>query len=498
MKHRHPTPRVIALAAVTLAATASTTLADTGAWIGPVSGLWSNPNNWIQGTVASGTDAVAFFSATLVADTTVTLDLPLSIGDISFNDNSHSKNWHLTSTNPGLVLNLSTAANRATISVNNQTAFIDLSLVGNSSLIKEAFGTLVITVPADYTAPTQVLAGTLQSGVANAIPAGQPLFLDGGTFDLNGNAQQVTSVTGDGVVTNSSATPAHLTISSSSDSTTQTHLTGNLSVTFTGGGNFTLQTTPTYTGLTSIDAGTLLFNANASLHKIDGIGNLTVGSAISLTSDSIQLPTLHVIAGGTYAIRPDGSNANASFLNTLTLEGAADAWTSTVDLTNNKLDLVPLSNRAAALADARNQALFGRTHATGLHASGLPAGETLAVIDNALAGKTSFAGKSANANSILIGPELLGDANIDGSVDLTDLSTLLNNFGAPLPDWSSGNFDGASTIDLTDLSDVLNNFGQSLPNPTVGIIPTPEPASLALLTSAASLLLACRRTRVFS
>ena len=78
MAHRHLTPRVIALAAVALAATASTTFADTGAWKNPASGFWSDPNNWIQGIVAGGTDAVAFFSATLVADTTVTVDLPLS------------------------------------------------------------------------------------------------------------------------------------------------------------------------------------------------------------------------------------------------------------------------------------------------------------------------------------------------------------------------------------------------------------------------------------
>jgi hypothetical protein len=56
---------------------------------------------------------------------------------------------------------------------------------------------------------------------------------------------------------------------------------------------------------------------------------------------------------------------------------------------------------------------------------------------------------------------LLGDANLDGHVDLTDLSAVLNNFGTATSNWTNGNFDGAATVDLTDLSDVLNNFGAS-------------------------------------
>ena len=68
---------------------------------------------------------------------------------------------------------------------------------------------------------------------------------------------------------------------------------------------------------------------------------------------------------------------------------------------------------------------------------------------------------TAFTNSAPAPAVLLGDANVDGHVDLTDLSIVLNNFGAATSNWTSGNFDGAETIDLTDLSDVLNNFGSS-------------------------------------
>ena len=84
---------------------------------------------------------------------------------------------------------------------------------------------------------------------------------------------------------------------------------------------------------------------------------------------------------------------------------------------------------------------------------------------------------------------LLGDANDDGAVDLTDLSTILNNFGSSTSAWTNGNFDGSPTIDLTDLSYVLNNFGKTFASVTdsVGVstngnpVAAPEPASLAVL-----------------
>ena len=101
---------------------------------------------------------------------------------------------------------------------------------------------------------------------------------------------------------------------------------------------------------------------------------------------------------------------------------------------------------------------------------------------------------------------LLGDANLDGRVDLSDLSTVLNNFATQSSSWTDGNFDGGPTIDLTDVSDVLNSFGMSSGNVAMAAGSTatstmlasslsaaPEPASLAVLGGVIPLLMARRR-----
>jgi hypothetical protein len=103
---------------------------------------------------------------------------------------------------------------------------------------------------------------------------------------------------------------------------------------------------------------------------------------------------------------------------------------------------------------------------------------------------------------VMVAAELLGDSNVDGKVDLTDLSVVLNHFGSTTSAWTSGNFDGAATIDLTDLSDVLNNFGVTNPNASDAAlvsngastaVATPEPTSLAILGLGAAGLLSRRR-----
>jgi hypothetical protein len=118
-----------------------------------------------------------------------------------------------------------------------------------------------------------------------------------------------------------------------------------------------------------------------------------------------------------------------------------------------------------------------------------PRGYRFTSISAGSSGNTTGTFALATASALL-----LGDANEDGKVDLSDLNIVLNNLGTTNSLWTAGNFDGAATIDLTDLNDVLNNLGVHANNGSIAAIasPVPEPSSLALLSLGAVTLLTRR------
>ncbi|MEQ9455632.1 MAG: PEP-CTERM sorting domain-containing protein [Phycisphaeraceae bacterium] len=68
---------------------------------------------------------------------------------------------------------------------------------------------------------------------------------------------------------------------------------------------------------------------------------------------------------------------------------------------------------------------------------------------------------------------VVADSNLDGRVDLIDLSALAANFGTSRAGWTGGDFNADNNVDLIDLSTLASVFGSDL---TV-----PEPAGIMLL-----------------
>ena len=218
---------------------------------------------------------------------------------------------------------------------------------------------------------------------------------------------------------------------------------------------------------------------------ITGPGNISVSGSDALVGLTGVSGNLSITAGRIFI---SSTSTSTSRLSGLTFGGTTGAWTGLLSLANNKLivEATP-ATKTALLASLQDQVYFGKTHNAGI-TSNTTLPFTLALLDNAVTQFSTFAGQPVDANSLLIAPELPGDANADGTVNLTDLSTVLNNFGTTTGAWTSGNFDGQATINLTDLSDVLNNFGQTNPNPSASEfithnseLPAPEPATCALL-----------------
>jgi len=109
---------------------------------------------------------------------------------------------------------------------------------------------------------------------------------------------------------------------------------------------------------------------------------------------------------------------------------------------------------------------------------------------------------------------LLGDTNLDGKVDVTDLGNLASSYGAGSgAQWVQGdtNYDGK--VDVTDLGNLASNYGGQLASgPSAGAAAmvagslasvaagangaaVPEPASLGLIGVGAIALLGRRNRR---
>ena len=73
-----------------------------------------------------------------------------------------------------------------------------------------------------------------------------------------------------------------------------------------------------------------------------------------------------------------------------------------------------------------------------------------------------------------------GDANLDGEVDVLDLTAVANHFAAGDATWFEGDFNSDGAVDVLDLAAVANHFGWTA-GAAAGAAAVPEPASAALL-----------------
>jgi probable HAF family extracellular repeat protein len=121
-----------------------------------------------------------------------------------------------------------------------------------------------------------------------------------------------------------------------------------------------------------------------------------------------------------------------------------------------------------------------------LYAGALPLGFVLnaaTAINNQ--GYIAGYGTDAAVNTqqmFLLKPRMLGDANLDGTVDISDLSKVLTNYDKTGVTWDNGDFDGNGTVDIQDLSKVLTNYDKSA-GASAGIRAVPEPGTLAIVVA---------------
>src|SRR5207248_6144452 len=129
------------------------------------------------------------------------------------------------------------------------------------------------------------------------------------------------------------------------------------------------------------------------------------------------------------------------------------------------------------------------------HSTGLGYAEASSVLTYSN-GTASFSGQTLSDNTaVLVRYTLRGDANLSGTVDLTDFTFLAANFNKSSgAQWLDGDFNYDDKVDLTDFTFLASNFNQTV-GPSSGLESiVPEPASIgAILLIAGSLLTSRQR-----
>jgi autotransporter-associated beta strand protein len=193
-----------------------------------------------------------------------------------------------------LLLNGGTLGGAGTIQDNGIVEFlgsfvytesVDAHIVGTGSLVLNLTGgeLLVDSTGNTYSGQTQILNGSLVAETTNAFSPNSA-FTVNSTLDLNGFNNAIGSLSGTGTVINSGSSNATLTVGGNNVSSVFSGVledgsAATLALTKVGTGTLILTGTNTYTGPTTVNAGTLEVDGSiASVETLINSGGVLTGS----------------------------------------------------------------------------------------------------------------------------------------------------------------------------------------------------------------------------
>jgi fibronectin-binding autotransporter adhesin len=394
----------------------------------------------------------------------------------------------------GSLTSGSTAGTLSANTINLQSGTVAAILEGSGGMTKTTGGTVVISKAGSYTGAVAIKAGTIQLGVASALPTGDALTLGdntvspntGGTLDLEGFNQSVAGLSSVGnglnIVTNSAAAgnTATLTITKAgSFGGIIQNGSGGVSVSITSGASATFTGANTYTGQTLIQNATLILAGTGStLSASDQVelnmgtgtggalqlGNATAGASNqTLSALIIGAGTTNRVIGGntthtsTLTINNSAADAFQGYLGSGTADSATVSAANDLTLTKTGSGTLTLGN---SLTTATVSTYDGGTNvnqgtlALGI-ANALPAATTLTF------GTGTLTSGAVNINGGTL--DLAGFSDTVGAVTLTSGSIVDSVGGATLT--------GASyAVQSGIISAALGGSASTLTKTTSGLV----------------------------
>ncbi len=179
---------------------------------------------------------------------------------------------------------------------------------GAGSLTQAGPGTLTLAGSNTYSGGTTINAGTIQLGTSASLPSGMAAKVNG-TLDIGALDANVGALTGTGTVNHSGSGSNTLSVASGDFGGTIESSGGMLALLKTGSGQLILSGTDTYSGGTTVNAGTLCVTDAGAI--ANGT-NLTIGPGGTFIYNPAAAAAPSGIAGGaaiSSSSAPDASSA---------------------------------------------------------------------------------------------------------------------------------------------------------------------------------------------
>jgi hypothetical protein len=243
------------------------------------------------------------------------------------------------------------------------------------------------------------------------------------------------------------------------------------------------------------EVSTAVSGGHMVVQSIDGAGDVTAAAGSQLTADHIRQASLTL--SGNAAIRaqatPD-SDPSASSLDRLTILG-----TGQLDLTNNRLAISYAAGNSPANA-IRSYLVTGYNNGAwngpGISSSAAGGSHALGFADSADGVVSGLA-----ANTVIVKFTRVGDLNLDGVVNFTDLLILAQHYGQPTSKWDQGDLNYDGMVNFADLLGLAQNYGGTLSAAQLdtfapsfrgdvvkAFAEVPEPAAVGIIFTGAVLL----------